>query len=226
MTKMIGRRYGKLVINKRISSKNNTVLCKCDCGNEVEILAPNLIQGRKKHCGCDKYADRDETGKTYGRWKVLGKHENSFEKWECRCDCGNEGVVARTNLINGWSKSCGCLQKERATEGGKRNRRFSVQDARYRKTRPNVNSWRKQVMERDGGRCQICGTTENIVVHHKNGWHVDVDGRMDVENGASVCREHHNDFHSKYGKGNSTMEQWEQYKTEMRGVLSIQIPQI
>ena len=53
----------------------------------------------------------DLTGK-YGRLTVLERAED--DKWNhrrylCRCECGNEVVVDRSNLRSGNSKSCGCL---------------------------------------------------------------------------------------------------------------------
>ncbi len=36
--------------------------------------------------------------------------------WRCRCSCGNEGIIGQTELQNGDSQSCGCLQKERRLE--------------------------------------------------------------------------------------------------------------
>lgn len=32
--------------------------------------------------------------------------------WKCLCDCGNETIVYRNGLINGKTRSCGCLKKE------------------------------------------------------------------------------------------------------------------
>lgn len=37
-------------------------------------------------------------------------------KWLCKCDCGNLVVVPITFLKSGNTKSCGCLQKEKAVE--------------------------------------------------------------------------------------------------------------
>src|SRR3972149_10589456 len=52
-------------------------------------------------------------------------------RWLCKCDCGNEIVIARNNLVTGTTQSCGCLQKEaRQRRGinlkGKRFGRFIV----------------------------------------------------------------------------------------------------
>lgn len=35
-------------------------------------------------------------------------------RWLCRCDCGNETIVARCNLVSGHTKSCGCLSREKS----------------------------------------------------------------------------------------------------------------
>lgn len=36
-------------------------------------------------------------------------------KWHCKCKCGNELDVDTRNLNSGHTKSCGCLQKEKAS---------------------------------------------------------------------------------------------------------------
>ena len=45
--------------------------------------------------------------------------------WKCKCECGNETIVRRTNLGNGHTKSCGCFSNEnriiRNTTHGCRN---------------------------------------------------------------------------------------------------------
>ena len=61
----------------------------------------------------------DLTGKRFGRLIVIERAENYIspqgqarKRWLCKCDCGNDVIVPASALINGESKSCGCLQKE------------------------------------------------------------------------------------------------------------------
>lgn len=68
----------------------------------------------------------DETGNRYGRWTVLReatKEETNGRKggtfWKCRCDCGNDGVIAGFSLRNGDSSSCGCYNKEMIAKIGR-----------------------------------------------------------------------------------------------------------
>lgn len=62
-------------------------------------------------------------GNTYGRLFVVmkgvdhiqpsGKH---MSKYICTCECGNIISVARQSLLNGRTRSCGCMRSERSVE--------------------------------------------------------------------------------------------------------------
>lgn len=57
------------------------------------------------------------TGQKFGRLTVIKRNGTSKSGkiiWECRCDCGKIKNVVSASLINGGTKSCGCLQKEYA----------------------------------------------------------------------------------------------------------------
>ena len=60
----------------------------------------------------------DITGKRFGRLVVIEKsNEKRYGRlsWKCQCDFGNYIVVATQSLNNGNTKSCGCLNKENAS---------------------------------------------------------------------------------------------------------------
>ena len=57
----------------------------------------------------------DLTGQRFGRFTVLKRSHNNKDgrtMWLCRCDCGNERIVAGKSLRNGHTQSCGCLAKD------------------------------------------------------------------------------------------------------------------
>lgn len=63
-------------------------------------------------------AMNDIIGKTFGRLYVLDFHhkDKKYNKYyKCICCCGNEKVISGYCLKSGQSKSCGCLQKEKAS---------------------------------------------------------------------------------------------------------------
>ncbi|SDX85350.1 hypothetical protein SAMN05660923_03051 [Tepidimicrobium xylanilyticum] len=57
-------------------------------------------------------------GQKFGRLTVLGFHDvdpkRKESRWLCKCECGNKRIVRGWKLTSGHTKSCGCLNKERA----------------------------------------------------------------------------------------------------------------
>lgn len=66
---------------------------------------------------------KDLDGKTFSRWTVLGYAGALYElsQWWCKCECGTVRKVAAQRLLQGGSKSCGCLQRDRTRKHGKWN---------------------------------------------------------------------------------------------------------
>lgn len=62
----------------------------------------------------------DMTGETFGRLVVIrrspGPEKNSY--WICRCECGNVKRIMGLNMKRGLTKSCGCLNRELASDRG------------------------------------------------------------------------------------------------------------
>lgn len=53
--------------------------------------------------------------KKYGRWTIVSPATRSASnalRWVCVCDCGTEKIVHQNTMLNGTSKSCGCLSIE------------------------------------------------------------------------------------------------------------------
>lgn len=128
-----GQRFGRLVAVKEVDPyispkgvKTRRYLCRCDCGNEVTVLVNALTarQNPTRSCGCvrsekTRASAYDMTGQRFGRLLVLGPVDLPFPQqngnrlgWRCRCDCGNEIISTRKNLLSGKVLSCGCLLKE------------------------------------------------------------------------------------------------------------------
>ena len=50
---VIGNKFGKLTPLKSLSDKGRAAyLCKCDCGNFIEVKRSELLSGKTKSCGC------------------------------------------------------------------------------------------------------------------------------------------------------------------------------
>lgn len=75
----------------------------------------------------------------------------------------------------------------------------------------NIARWRNSVFERDNYRCVCCGEKGRINAHHKDGWHWCKERRIDIDNGVTLCEEHHKEFHKIYGNKNNTEEQFNEF---------------
>lgn len=130
---LTGRVFGHLqVLNEAppyVSPKGYRQLvwhCKCDCGNECDVMGTHLTSGHTSSCGCEQTSKlkprvaRDLTGQKFGMLTVLYRMpnrmvgKNSRVVWHCRCDCGNETDVLSLLLKEGFVKSCGCLSVSHA----------------------------------------------------------------------------------------------------------------
>jgi hypothetical protein len=60
----------------------------------------------------------DLTGQRFGRLEVISLAISDKRKgyWNCKCDCGKEKTISVYNLINGSTRSCGCLHSEEVKE--------------------------------------------------------------------------------------------------------------
>jgi len=77
---------------------------------------------------------------------------------------------------------------------------------------PDYLAWRLRVFRRDDFTCQFCGAKGGkLEAHHKNSYDAFVDQRVKVENGVTLCLEHHEAFHERFGRGNNTEKQFEKF---------------
>lgn len=59
----------------------------------------------------------DLVGQIFGRLTVIkrvGSNKHKHATWLCECECGAMVIVCGNSLRSGLTKSCGCLQKEKA----------------------------------------------------------------------------------------------------------------
>ena len=78
----------------------------------------------------------------------------------------------------------------------------------------------KRVLKRDNYTCQCCGKYGGTLeVHHLDGYNWCVEKRTDDTNGITLCNSCHGNFHSKYGNGENTKEQY----LEWMGIVNIEL---
>lgn len=109
-----GRRFGRLVVLDDRGA--GAVEVRCDCGNHATIWRGSLRYGLTKSCGClflevvTRLRNRVRAGQRFGRLKVL--EDRGANEVEVKCNCGSRLTVARAQLRDGKTQSCGCRQRE------------------------------------------------------------------------------------------------------------------
>jgi len=63
--------------------------------------------------------------------------------WLCRCDCGKTVRVPKHQLMSGMTNSCGCYQRDRASEAGEANAVHG--HARGSQRTPEYRAWRSMI---------------------------------------------------------------------------------
>lgn len=61
---------------------------------------------------------------------------------------------------------------------------------KFRRSKEYV-AWVKAVLKRAGGRCEECGSTEEVEAHHKISLYLDFSKALDLENGEALCKKCH-----------------------------------
>lgn len=106
----------------------------------------------------------DMTGQRFGRLVVTscaGRQHNRKYKWNAVCDCGALVCTDGGDLRSGVTKSCGCLQREKARKAGDRTRThgmantsiYSIWDSMHQRCN-NVN--RKDYVRYGGKGVTVC----------------------------------------------------------------------
>ncbi|MCK2000072.1 hypothetical protein MZM54_01570 [[Brevibacterium] frigoritolerans] len=125
---LTGKEFGYLSVKQRgenNKSKQACWVCICKCGNTLTVEGDRLRSGKTKSCGCfriETIQTRGENlaGKKFGRLTVIEKakekNKSGVYPWICKCECGNIKNIRSSNLKEGTTQSCGCLNDEKRRE--------------------------------------------------------------------------------------------------------------
>lgn len=215
------------------SGKRIIVICPF-CGKQrIQRYVDSTAAGHTLCCSCSKSIKSviPLLGLKKGRLLPFdfGEHYDdgirSYYKIKAICDCGviKDYVAGVFRGVYNVS-SCGCLHKEivKARVGelsATWNPELSEEDRRRQNGREHeVKKWARAVKQRDSFTCQVCGSEEKLIAHHLNNYADNPDLRYSLENGITLCRDCHTDFHVNF-MGNfrspCTEEDFEYYKSQM-----------
>lgn len=165
-------------------------------------------------------------------YTIIGTYIKAAIPVKCVCSKGHEFDLRFSQYLNRGSGCPVCAIKR-----GKEHPNWKGGPELIEYLRKSLYSWKKQVMERDGYKCVLTGDT-NFVIHHLNGFNIYVDETFNelnlprlehiddytqeqietivntllskhrLEDGITISQKLHNEFHTIYGRGNNTKEQF------------------
>lgn len=188
--------------------KKSDIIRICEvCGNEF-IAKGNQTQNKKKTCSkeCQYKAVsiKNSQVRVERTTKVCKQCGNEFEvipcelhqifcTHKCYTDWYSENLKGENHCR--WDPNL--TAKERLNNESRTHSKEYI-------------TWRKAIFKRDGYICQVCNELKsgNLNAHHIMGWNKYINLRFDIDNGITLCKKCHDEFHYIYGKGNNTKEQF------------------
>lgn len=194
----------KVKKDKRKGREDISEICS-EC-NEIFIMTRDRIKTRLDKYGkhlCRSCSRKGNRNPFYGR---------SFDK---------EQISNFSDIRKEWYNDEELGEARRKSQSimytGSNNPMFKGAIYKRETTWRNYN-FRYLVLKRDNCTCVKCGVRKEpkseMKAHHLNGYNWHIEGRLDVNNGVTLCNECHLRFHKAYGKGQNTKEQFYQFMNE------------
>jgi hypothetical protein len=144
------------------------VLCQCDCENQTvkELYKKAVKNGQTKSCGCasGRRTLGNIEGQMFGNWLAIKEIGNGKVICECQCKEKTTRELYKKSLINGQTKSCGCLRSihcnETKSSTGALDSKYIGQHFGEWEVLYRVNKSSKMMCK-----CS-CGTTKEIYLKH------------------------------------------------------------
>ena len=124
--------------------------------------------------------------------------------------CGHECEITLHKFLDGQGRLCSKCAKPRGANHHAYNPNLTDEDRIYRRDLYDVIIWRNAIYAKDNYICVKCkhGKGGDLIAHHLDGYNWCKEKRFDVTNGITLCERCHKEFHSLYGFGNNTKEQY------------------
>lgn len=190
-------------------SSSAKIFVRCPlCDDDRLVVYADIIKAG--HTFCVNHARvYDLTGMSFGRLVVLGfdKKKTKYSYWICRCVCGKIKSIMGQCLIKGKAVSCGCYRREAAAamcgeNSPNWNPYLTTNHRLVGRRTTEYRKWRKAVYRRDCHICMCCGKTGGrLNAHHLYSYSDYPEYQLDTDNGVTLCKVCHDDFHNNFMGG-------------------------
>lgn len=167
---LVGQKFGLLTVQYRVDDyikpdgrRVSRWHCVCECGGQKDATMEYLKRNKlPPSCGCLTHKNRVEKnresflGQKFGMLTIIEENfDTHLTTATCLCDCGKTIITTRADVVSGHTQSCGCLQKQRASEANTKDWTGCVSDYGVKfLNRAYLNSENQWLWK---CKCGICG---------------------------------------------------------------------
>lgn len=153
--------------------------------------------------------------------KIEDVPKNNCNKVDVECDCCKKQYSLKYQTYNQivdyeekvYCRDCYGKFRMIGDKNPKWNLNKTDEERKVERKYPEYTAFVRRVLVRDNYTCQCCGkkSSEDLEVHHLDGYDWCVEKRIDDTNGITLCEDCHSNFHCHYGWGGNTKKQFEEW---------------
>lgn len=195
-------------IDENFSTREIALLIPCSKLTVTRAIRKFGITVKPKHITYGDIVYPDRKGENSPTWKG-GKHHCP----DCNIEIGYR--YAKHNLLVRCDSCASKFYRGEKHHSWKPPEERKGTESEQIRNSIEYTEWRFAVYKRDKNLCAICGVRKDpMIAHHLDGFNLFPEKRFDIDNGVTLCDYHHIAFHSNYGFGNNTKQQFEKFKLE------------
>lgn len=203
--------YGYSILSLEYVNIESPINLICPNGHRITMRWSSFKKGHRcRHCSNESKRIPLEKIETIAKQRGFNiiKHvfkKNSGSHILCKCPNGHEICINSSHFI---TEGTGCKYCANQDE-----REFKKRFQRRGDRIHGIKAWKGSVFKKDNYICQKCHISGNgnIVAHHLNGYHWDIENRLNINNGVTLCQQCHIEFHNIYGNKNNTIKQYNEW---------------
>lgn len=218
-------------------SNNKPIECYCKIDGHKWSTKPKHLLGCKntKPSGCPECVKRNRSNKmtkTHEQFmeefyiknkyakdiEIKSKYTGTYDYINCECKiCGHKWQSTGHNLLKGKGCSECAINRRKGEKNCRYNPNITDKERETGRNYSDYKEWRTKCFERDNYTCQVTGEKGGrLEVHHLYSYDNNKELRLDINNGVTISKNIHKQFHSIYGYGNNTLEQWEEFINNLK----------
>ena len=226
---LVGNRNKTLDVVDTYKNYSTRLKCVCrECGKIFYMNPSSILNGIKcPLCRDNKRREHDEfilEVNTINPYiKIMGKFTKTSDNILVKClKCGHIWNPTASALLKG----SGCrecyIQNCKGENHPNWDPNITEEERILNRNYFEYKEWVKSVYKRDDWTCQVTGKRgcDDLQAHHLDGYNWCKDKRVDINNGITITENIHREFHSIYGYGDNTTDQFidfisEKYKNNL-----------